>query len=78
MIMFAGSDVFRICLYMDHSVLDLILFANCIRCGLVYISMSTGLWSELRAFSTCRCSILNAGLVMYISSASDMVHCMEN
>ena len=53
-IMLAGSEVLRICLYMDQSVLFFILFAMYIQCGLVSISMSTELWSELSAFSTCK------------------------
>ena len=73
MIMLAGSESFRICLYLDQSVFAVILFAKCIRCGLVSISMSTGLWSEFSVFRTCKCSIVNAGLVMSMSSVSGLV-----
>ena len=50
MIMLAGSESFRICLYLDQSVLIWILFVICILCGFISISISTGLWSELSFF----------------------------
>ena len=69
MIMLAGSESFRICLYLDQFVFAVILLAKCILSGLVSNSMSTGLWSEFSEFRTCRCSIVYAGLV-YIWSGS--------
>jgi hypothetical protein len=43
-----------------------------ILCGLVSVSISTGLWSDESSFSTSKRVIVNAGFVMKMSSTSGL------